>query len=256
MIADIHLDPSYPNPSSSGSATPSDDFYKKKEKNSKVLKTISSPASDESDGYPDPESLIPEYLSLQSRVYRQQPGLFEQGKKQRKKAPGKSPMEESSPEVAKLRRKIAKIEADVLFDQVEAEEAWRGRLDELRMEVAEEREQRVAQKTSKVQKPNEALQGESELPLKGKDPEPVTNLNSSDENEETGLFGDIFSPEQGPLFTEPAQNTESSDSVNTLRDFGKWSGLSPRRVLEETCRARFVVSPPPIFFMFRRLVFG
>lgn len=143
--------------------------------------------------------------------------------------------------MAKLRRKLAKIEADVLFDPAEAEQAWKERLEGLRIEMAEEREHQSARKTNDSQKPDALIEGESEQIQEEKAAEPEEPRDPSEENEEGDLFGDIFSADQEPLFPESAQIAEDKDSTSVIRDFGKWSGLSPRRILEETCRARFAL---------------
>lgn len=190
-------------------------------------------------------------MSLQSRVYKQQPELFEHGKKQRKKAPEKKAEDSLNPEVAKLRRKMAKIEADVLFDRAEAEQAWNERLEGLRIEMAEEREHREAHKTNDSQKAKAPIEGESEQSQEEKTAEPAETQDPSEENEEGDLFGDIFSSNQEPLFPESAQVSEDKNSTSIIRDFGKWSGLSPRRILEETCRARFaLIFPCPVLVLF------
>jgi ATP-dependent RNA helicase DHX29 len=75
--------------------------------------------------------MVPEWLELQTKLYSLQPDLFDRpgkGKKGRGAAAGQS----DDPEVAKLQRKIAKIERDVLFEAQEADYIWRGKLDELR----------------------------------------------------------------------------------------------------------------------------
>lgn len=76
-------------------------------------------------------------------------------------------------------------------------------------------------------------------------PESVSSSDSSsDESDDTdndGAFGDLFAS----TTTNDDQRHSLPDGGSTLvengvkiRDFGQYKGISPRRVLEEACRAR------------------
>jgi ATP-dependent RNA helicase DHX29 len=60
----------------------------------------------------------------------------------------------------------------------------------------------------------------------------------STESGDEGLFGEMFAAD---INNGPSSFLETPNSHHLLRDFGKPSGLNPRRVLEEACKARYVV---------------
>src|SRR5699024_8399879 len=64
-------------------------------------------------------------------------------------------------------------------------------------------------------------------------------LAAGDGNEEqAGLFGEMFQREE-PALEVGIITEELNAAALDHRDFGKWTGLSPRRILEETCKARY-----------------
>lgn len=62
---------------------------------------------------------------------------------------------------------------------------------------------------------------------------------ASQDEEDMDLLGQMFSavPDSPPKSETTPNGADSADV--TLRDFGKASGLSPRKVLEEAVRARY-----------------
>lgn len=164
-------------------------------------------------------------MSLQSRLYQIQPQLFDQPAKGSKKTAQKRAADEADPRSKRLLQKLTKIQNDVLFDQHEAEVKWLEKLNDLRKEAAFTRE-----KERTVEKPI--------APPKEPEPEPekvdeplLDAANSGDE----GLFGEMFAADMN---NGPSSFLETPNSHHLLRDFGKPSGLNPRRVLEEACKAR------------------
>jgi ATP-dependent RNA helicase DHX29 len=173
--------------------------------------------------------MVPEWLELQTKLYSLQPDLFDRpgkGKKGRGAAAGQS----DDPEVAKLQRKIAKIERDVLFEAQEADFIWRGKLDELRKDAAFMRRpvERKKQPQTTEESAKVAINGGSDV-----DSLPVDDM----DDDAAGLLGDMFQaePDDGSILGLPPPVIEAKF---TIRDFGKSTGLSPRRVLEDTCKAR------------------
>lgn len=178
--------------------------------------------------------MVPEWLELQTRLYSLQPDLFDRpgkGKKGRSIAPNQS----DDPEVAKVQRKIAKIERDVLFERRDAEYIWKEKLEELRKDAKFMRQPLESKRESP---PPADTDEQTNVPaLDGLDLT-VPSLEELDDG--AGLLGDMFgndaeSEAPGSILGLPPPKSETS---MTLRDFGKTTGLSPRRVLEETCKAR------------------
>ncbi|KAL4925908.1 putative ATP dependent RNA helicase [Aspergillus undulatus] len=205
---------------SSGQSTPKSTAGKKPPKGKPVVKeTIPQPDPYDSDSSLDPDTLVPTYLDLQTRLYNLQPEIYEKPKKGKK---GQAAAATDDPQALKLQRKISSIENDVLFDRKEAEYLWKEKLDELRKEAAIFR--RVEANTQKEQ---------AEADKKESEPEPLP----MSEDDGADLLGDMFHDEEPTL--ELGVITEELNKASiTVRDFGKWTGLSPRRILEEACKAR------------------
>ncbi|KAJ5668882.1 hypothetical protein N7462_009952 [Penicillium macrosclerotiorum] len=193
---------------------------------------VPPPLSYDSDSSIDPDTMVPEWLSLQTKLYGLQPDLFDRPGKG-KKGRGLPADQSDDPEVLKLQRKVAKIERDVLFERQEAEYIWKEKLDELRKDATFLRRPVERKKQAP---PSDDVSKAPPDDISGADEPPIDDLGDT-----TGLLGDMFlaEPDDGSILGLPPPVVEAKV---TLRDFGKWAGLSPRRVLEETCKARDTAS--------------
>ncbi|KAL4869998.1 hypothetical protein BDV12DRAFT_166832 [Aspergillus spectabilis] len=200
---------------SSGQSTPKFAGNKQPKATSAIKEVIPQLDAYESDSSLDPDTLVPTYLDLQTRLYNLQPEIYDKPKKGKK---GREPAGITDPQALKLQRKILSIENDVLFDRKEADYFWREKLDELRKETAIFRR---VENTEKEQ-------------AEKKEPEPEPDTAPLEAND---LLGDMFQDE-GPTLELGVITEELNKASITVRDFGKWTGLSPRRVLEEACKAR------------------
>lgn len=180
----------------------------------------------DSDSELEPDTLVPKYVELQTKLYGLNPDLFDKPKKGKKSGPGNAPNGSEDPQVAKLQRKVFNIENDVLFDRHDAEIQWRQTLDDLRKEAAF-----VRQTQREEEKPAEEQEQEKEP-----EPEPVDDVLLGDE-ENADVLGGMFEGEEPALESGVILDELNKASMH-VRDFGKSTGLSPRRVLEETCKAR------------------
>jgi ATP-dependent RNA helicase DHX29 len=186
----------------------------------------SSPSLDpyESDSSLDPDTLVPKFVELQTRLYEIQPDLFDRPKKGNK---SKTEGQSSDSRAARIQRKIGSIESDVLFERHEAESLWREKLDGLRKEAA------FLRQNPPDESPPEQVESQ-EPPTEAKeDPEDVLPV-----DEQADLFGDMFEREE-PALEVGVITEELNAAAMTVRDFGKWTGLSPRRILEETCKSKY-----------------
>jgi ATP-dependent RNA helicase DHX29 len=175
----------------------------------------------------DPGSLVPRYVSLKSRIYKIQPSLFNGSKVKKSKETVSSGDSEAEAAVASLRRKLGRLEKDILFDEHLAEEKWQEELANLRIETAETWRQNLGSPISN---------GPAQRPP----PIAKQDRPESEEENEDGLLGDMFSLEIENAGAEgPAQAPGETTTVTKLRDFGRTTGVNPRRVLEDACKARF-----------------
>ncbi|OJJ67465.1 hypothetical protein ASPBRDRAFT_136048 [Aspergillus brasiliensis CBS 101740] len=218
-----------PSQSSTPSLGPDNSKVKKPKSPVKEPSPVPQSSPYDSDSSLDPDTLIPKYLDLQTRLYGLRPELFDQPKKGKKG--GRKPAEaEQDPQIARLQRKITSIENDVLFDRHEAEYKWREKLDDLRKEAAFVRR-------SQPEENHVSEEAENAEQTEGAKAEPENGAQPLDNEEATDLLGDMFQDDE-PVLELGVITEELKKASVKMRDFGKWTGLSPRRVLEETCKAR------------------
>ncbi|WEW57899.1 ATP-dependent RNA helicase [Emydomyces testavorans] len=197
----------------------------------------SHPESEASDTDLNPESLVPRYVELQSRIYSLRPSFFNQTKTTCKKEKSNITQDSMTDiDIEKLKRKLALVEKDVLFDSDEAAEKWKEKLSELRAETSESlrREFEVGGRM-----PELVLDEDEKTLAKSKpvDAAPALGLFESD-SDEGGMLGSMFPSESdSPATTATSALGDRNTTIKT-RDFGKSSGIHPRRILEEACRAR------------------
>lgn len=205
----------------------------------------SSESSDESD-QDDPEAMIARFLDLQSRLYNLRPDLVDSLVGKRATRTRNRPLEREKrddglePRIIKLLRKLDKLETDILFDKDEALRQWVGIRDQLAEDAAERK--RLHLDNVNAQPTN----GRAVTHASRSNPESEKTQEQADESGDDMLTG-LFS-----TFTELSTDAKTSvtsiqpsipnDCVVTIRDFGKPTGLKPRRVFEEACKARLVFS--------------
>ena len=187
------------------------------------------------------DELIPAYLKIKGKLFEIDPQLVDAPARKSQKG-GKSkksaPPPPQTPAVRKLLSQLQQLTSDALFDEDQAEAQWPAKRNQIAQSQAEKRQRQDAQPNgSQVQ--DEAAS--SDIPKSVK-PE-ATAASSKPPSEHDGeddadLLGGMFSavPDASPA-PESTSNGSSADNI-TLRDFGKMSGMSPRKVLEEAVRSR------------------
>jgi ATP-dependent RNA helicase DHX29 len=201
----------------------------------------------------DPDDLLPVYLETKSKLFHLQlPSMEIQTKRQGghntdTKAPSK--LIASDPESDTLLRKIKRIEDDVLFDKYMANQQWEVRRIQLEKDAAAQRRApRPTQDGNNSQGPETPVNSEDDVSRQAaKIGEALlANTDSDDEAALADLFASLPVSEVDPLTGKSNTVLHGANGVKvTIRDFGKWTGVNPMRVLEEACRAR-QVSPPAI----------
>ncbi|EZF69302.1 hypothetical protein H105_08155 [Trichophyton soudanense CBS 452.61] len=213
----------------SGSSSPagparSNTPSKSTETTSTLLSRPLSPDSEGDSGVHDPEMLIPEFLALRSQLYELDPSVFNKPKTKKgvKQTSKQTQDPGQDPAIAIIKRKIARIEQDILFDSHEAEERWAGTLEELRRATGETLRNTLNLPTSTTS----TLRTESH----------ETEVKDARPEEDEGIFGEMFDSElkdTGSKTLFGSQNTSTK-----LRDFGKPVGINPRKVLDDFCHSR------------------
>jgi ATP-dependent RNA helicase DHX29 len=136
---------------------------------------------------------------------------------------------------------LQRLASDALFDELEAETLWPVRRNEIAQMKATQRLEQSATPNMTVRQSSIGPASDPKVSKEMKPEAPPEADDASVQDEDSALLGDMFSAV--PDDTAPANeaNGTTAESI-TLRNFGKQSGLSPRRVLEETVRARFVTT--------------
>lgn len=182
----------------------------------------------------EPEEIQAKYLSTKARLYELNPVLIEthpQSRKQKSKSRAKDPTPLNiTPDIRKLQQILQRIEADVLFDKQDAELKWTEKRNGLAQEIASRK------RLGLLAEPDvSGSRGGSDVA------EDVDGhvLLQQDDSEGFGALFESASAEQGIQDINP--RSANGETATTIRDFGKLTGMDPRRVLEEACRARYVM---------------
>lgn len=197
--------------------------------------SLSSVSDSDSDAEPD--QLVARYLELQSHLHEISPELTEIDAK-RRRGKGKHSVSNDNSEPASKRKierltaKINKIKSDLLFDEDKANIRWA----EIRIDLAQEAAERKRLGIGNDGEKQEAR------------PTVRSNANlaeSNDGDDDTdGILGGFFDSLPDTT-TDPTTGLSIMSIANQegsnveIREFGKWTGLSPRRVLEDACKARW-----------------
>ena len=192
----------------------------------------SLPSSETEDNRGDDDlnqhELLDRYILLKTRMFKilpdQNNGQSLLSRKRSAKDVAAPPV--VNPQYSKLMKRVKAIESDILFDIDGAHDAWLKKRIELLQEAAERKKLGLVEKI-------QAVQGASQQELSTK--------GVSAEESTLDQLCDFFSslPQES---VDESGSSAITDTANgkpvVIRDFGKWVGVNPRRVLEETCRAR------------------
>ncbi len=203
------------------------------------------------DSDPEPETLLSSYLSTKAHLFEIYPELAANGstkarKPNRKVSTPTTKAANPSALATKLQNKLIKIESDILFDQYEADRRWLTKRNELSEELA-------ARKALGLSNTRPAKAPQSVGGLSAADKNTTEALNQHDDSgadDNDITLGDLFMglPDSEIDAATGATNTKVTNPEGTsvtIRDFGTWTGLSPARILDEACRARYVSCPSP-----------
>ncbi|KAI1455583.1 P-loop containing nucleoside triphosphate hydrolase protein [Annulohypoxylon moriforme] len=195
----------------------------------------------------EPDDLIPVYLETKAKLFElQRPHQdSKKGKPAKNRGPNGNGTKRTASELsgddleeAKLLAKIEKIEQDVLFDKVAAEQTWRANRIELEKEFAAKKK---AEAEAKEEAAQEAQSDDDEVT---KEAERIAaEILQQDDADDDQALSDLFA--SLPFQEVDAVTGKTTNVINgangikiTIRDFGKWTGISPVRALEEACRSR------------------
>lgn len=176
----------------------------------------------------EPDELVPQYLASKTRILElvRDPN-------------GRD--DDSELAIAKLEAKLLKIESDVLFDKAYAEQQWKAQKAEV--------EQRLAALRNTVVKevePTSVSENSDDDDINKEANRIAAEIladNDDDGEDIAGLFDSLPQSEIDPSTGLSKTVITSAGGVKVyIRDFGKLMGVSPRKILEDACRSRYVRS--------------
>lgn len=193
----------------------------------------SSPnVSSDSDEDNDPAKLTGKYVRLQRLIWETQNA-----------EPDRTPKStiRRQKRISKLTQRIQHLRRDPLFDEYEAESTWSISLVELQAEHEQQQREKAAKRRKERQKEaREIKNGHSELatptPQQGDATSPHADAAQDAKDPETdadGLLGGMFEGADEAISTDQ-QASEQQDI--RLVDFGRWTGVSPRKLLDDICK--------------------
>lgn len=181
----------------------------------------------------EPDELLSVYLRTKAQLYEANPEAFQQSSKGKAAPRTVVPTNRTSTE-RKLEQKLHKIESDVLFDKREADAHWAGKRIELVRDAAERKRLQLQtgdktgdRKTSPA--PQVSVVNDEAEKLGQELMEEAAD--ADDEDLLSGMFDAL------PGVGQSIEAAGATGNV-TIRDFGKLTGMNPKRVLEEACKAR------------------
>lgn len=132
-------------------------------------------------------------------------------------------------QVSKLNQRLQKLRRDPLFDEYEAETSWRTNVIDLQADHQKVLKDNAAKRRGRREVDAQSVEY-TDLESQG----PVAEKHEADADAD-GLLGGMFgSPDDNPIDTG---KSGSQDQVK-LKDFGKWTGLSPKKLLDEMCKGQ------------------
>ncbi|KAE8862961.1 hypothetical protein PTNB29_05523 [Pyrenophora teres f. teres] len=186
------------------------------------------------------DELIPAYLKIKGKLFEIDPQLVDtttrkpaKGAKSKKSAP----VAVQTPAVRKLLSQLQQLTSDALFDEYQAEAQWPTKRNQIAQAQAEKR-QRNENQSSIAQAQQKEVVADPSMVDVAKAPLPAAPQSVEEGEEDVDLLGGMFTAvsDAGPA-PETSNDGASTDNV-TLRDFGKSTGMSPRKVFEEAVRSR------------------
>lgn len=189
----------------------------------------------------EPDELVEQYLSVQRRLFEISPESFDfcwkgqrHGKNKAAAVNGKFQLN-TDPVIARLTAKLKKIKSDILFDEEEAKRRWA----EVQVDLAKDASDRKRLGIRDIG--NDLKQPKDRMILNFD----ANDSGSLDDGEDAaGMLGELFSTLPDTT-TDPAtglsdmSTLELGGSTVKIRDFGKSTGMNPRRVFEEACKSRY-----------------
>ncbi|KAG8623728.1 hypothetical protein KVT40_008704 [Elsinoe batatas] len=190
----------------------------------------------------EPDEMLAKYVNYKLRLFEHDPEVYDdgQGRKSNAARVSASTADQKNKGATRLLHRLESIKSDPLFDQQQADMLWHQKRTIAYQQYAERRRLGVSSARPKVQQQSEA-HTHSAADEASKEAEAMAaDLLAQSDDGESGLFAGIFTDtsNEKPSSTSSSSAGALASSEVTTRNFSKISGTSPRRVLEEACKAR------------------
>lgn len=195
----------------------------------------------------EPDELLSVYLKTKARLFDLDPegeggmGKKKQGKGQKGTSSTKTPPGRGQ---KKLQDRVQRIESDVLFDRREGETQWAEKKIDLTREFSERRKwQLQKEQEPKAQEADSAISNDPTADSINDEAERLGQELLAeaeavgDDDMLGGMFGNLPGGEETVTSGDSSAGVVHSQNV-VVRDFGRLTGMNPKRVLEEACKAR------------------
>lgn len=183
----------------------------------------------------EPDDLVPQYLQTKAKLLE-----LERGPNKSNQSKDSDADDELA--IAKLEAKIRKIESDVLFDRFVAEQQWKAQRITLEKQLAAAKKEAQSQTEPSVTPEEISVEKSSGDDINDEAERIAAEIlaeANDDDDDIGGLFASLPQSEVDAKTGETRTVINSADGTKTvIRDFGKWTGVNPRRALEEACRSR------------------
>ncbi|KAG9525647.1 ATP-dependent RNA helicase A, partial [Aureobasidium melanogenum] len=192
----------------------------------------------------DPDEMLSTYLRTKLRLYERNPSLVNAPTKKSKSQRGKttpSP-QKPTPGESKLQQRLKSIESDVLFDKDLADMRWIEERNQILQNQSERKRLNLAGEVKEEKEADETLHNtprESATDDVMAEAEAAAQQLLDEMGEDDEMLGGMFGEAtEGASHDAASGQTDNVDSNLTIRNFGKITGINPRRTFEEACRSR------------------
>ncbi|KAH0388309.1 ATP-dependent RNA helicase A, partial [Aureobasidium melanogenum] len=192
----------------------------------------------------DPDEMLSTYLRTKLRLYERNPSLVNDPTKKSKFQRGKttpSP-QKPTPGESKLQQRLKSIESDVLFDKDLADMRWIEERNQILQTQSERKRFNLAGEVKEKKEADETLHNtprESATDDVMAEAEAAAQQLLDEMGEDDEMLGGMFGEAtEGASHDAASGQTDNVDSNLTIRNFGKITGINPRRTFEEACRSR------------------
>jgi ATP-dependent RNA helicase DHX29 len=184
---------------------------------------------DNSDDDNDPDHLVSRYIDAKLQLLKLGPEF-----QYETSIIGDSEHEKrlKSSQVSRLCQRVETIERDILFDRETANTQLNEKVNQLRAEMSRLRAEQLAPKPVAERTLGTASSQGTQQEL-----DPAPNAAEAEDTAD-GLFGGLFSSVESSVPSHQCKTENKDDGLMLLVDFGKWAGVSPRRILEDVCKTR------------------